>query len=143
VTVRKPAGMGWESFVERQIREAQERGEFDDLRGKGEPIADLHQPYDELWWVRRKMQREGLSLVPPALALRREHERTRERISRARSEREVRHLVERLNARIVEVNAAVTDGPSSNLVPLEVERVVADWRDRRDGDAAAREDQGR
>ncbi len=32
---------GWESAVEKQIREAMERGDFDDLPGKGKPL-DLH-----------------------------------------------------------------------------------------------------
>lgn len=32
---------GFESWIDRQIREAQERGEFDDLPGAGEPIKGL------------------------------------------------------------------------------------------------------
>ena len=52
-----------ESPVERQIREARERGEFDDLPGKGEPL-DLSDG-DELWWVRRKLAEEGLPVYDP------------------------------------------------------------------------------
>ena len=29
---------GWESLIDKKIREAMERGEFDNLTGKGEPI---------------------------------------------------------------------------------------------------------
>ena len=39
--------------MERAIREAQERGEFDDLPGAGKPLADLGDPDDPMWWVRR------------------------------------------------------------------------------------------
>jgi hypothetical protein len=51
-----------ESLVERKIREAMERGDFDDLPGAGKPIPDLHRPEDELTWVRKWMQREGIDL---------------------------------------------------------------------------------
>jgi hypothetical protein len=52
-----------ESLVERQIREARERGDFDDLPGRGQPL-DLSDT-DELWWVRRKLAVEGLDLYHP------------------------------------------------------------------------------
>lgn len=50
-----------ESIVERQIRLAAERGEFDDLPGSGKPIEDLDDAYDPLWWVKKWAEREGLS----------------------------------------------------------------------------------
>ena len=53
---RKPEKMRWETWVERQIRESMARGEFDNLPGAGKPIADLDRPYDELWWLRRKLR---------------------------------------------------------------------------------------
>ena len=49
-------------LVERRIREAQERGEFEKLPGYGKPIPDLDKPEDELAWVKRWMQREGIDL---------------------------------------------------------------------------------
>ncbi|NNF65070.1 MAG: DUF1992 domain-containing protein [Acidimicrobiia bacterium] len=55
-----------ESWVDRLIREAAERGEFDDLEGSGKPIEMLKDPYDENWWVKRWIEREKLS--PQALA---------------------------------------------------------------------------
>ena len=51
-----------ESLVERRIREAIERGEFENLPGAGKPIPDLDQPEDELAWVKRWMKREGIDL---------------------------------------------------------------------------------
>jgi hypothetical protein len=60
MTERKPAGVPWESWIDRQIRRAEERGEFDDLPGAGRPIPDLDKPFDELWWVKDKLRREGL-----------------------------------------------------------------------------------
>ncbi len=51
----------FESVVERRIREAMERGEFDDLPGTGEPLPDAGRPYDELWWVKKWLKRNELS----------------------------------------------------------------------------------
>ncbi len=127
MTERKPAGMSWESFADRQFREAEERGEFKDLPGFGKPLPGAGEEYDELWWVKSKLQREGLSLLPPSLALRKEAEDARERIPDAPSEAAVRRLVQELNAKIVDVNARTFDGPPSNVYPLDVEAQVQRW----------------
>ena len=125
---QKPPKVSWETWVERKIRESMERGDFDNLPGLGKPIPDLALPYDELWWLRKKVRDEGLSIEPPALTLRRELDETRVRIAAAGGEAEVRRLVAAINERIVYVNSHVTFGPPSDLVPLDVERVVAEWR---------------
>ena len=57
----------WQSDVDRKIREARERGEFDNLPGAGKPIPDLGKTHDELWWVKRLLKREGLSFEPEKL----------------------------------------------------------------------------
>ena len=68
---RKPPGVRFETWIERQIRRAGERGEFDQLPGAGRPLPDLDRPHDEMWWVKQKLRREGVSYLPPSLALRR------------------------------------------------------------------------
>jgi DnaJ homologue, subfamily C, member 28, conserved domain len=50
MTSRKPRELSWESWIDRQVREATERGEFEDLPGSGEPIPDLDRPFDEMGW---------------------------------------------------------------------------------------------
>jgi hypothetical protein len=129
VTERKPPDASVGSWVEFQIRRAQARGEFDNLRGHGKPIADLHEPHDELWWIKRKLRDENVSSVPPAIALRRDVEVARERIAAARTETEVRRIVEDLNGRIRRVNRTTTAGPATGVMPLDVEAIVAGWRD--------------
>lgn len=67
-----------ETSVDRQIREAQERGLFDDLPGAGKPLPGLDEPDDENWWIKRKLREEGISadaLLPPSILLRRELDR--------------------------------------------------------------------
>jgi hypothetical protein len=131
VTDRKPPGVGFGTWVERQIREATERGAFDDLPGAGKPIADLDEPHDELWWVRRKLRQEQLSYLPPTLALRKAAEDALLEASRAGSEDQVRRIVADINARILEGNRKAASGPPLNLAPFDVERVLRTWRERR------------
>jgi hypothetical protein len=131
VTERKPAGVSWESWVERLIRQARERGDFDNLPGSGRPIASLEHSTDELWWVRQLLKRENISVLSPALALRKAVEETLERVPTLKSEQQVREAITEINARIVDANRKPLDGPPSNLMPLDVERIVQSWRDRR------------
>lgn len=128
MTERKPVGVSWDSWVDRQIREAQDRGEFDNLPGKGKPISDLDRPHDEMWWVRKLLEREQLTVTPPTLALRKAVEDLSDRVGRETSEDRVRDIVAELNTQIRAANSMATSGPPSNLMPLDVERVVASWR---------------
>lgn len=132
MTERKPAGIGWESWIDRQIRQARERGEFDELAGTGEPIHDLGRPFDEMWWVKGKLRQEGLSYLPPSLALRKEAHDALMAALRARSEAEVRQIIEDVNAVIRKANAHGINGPPLLLVPFDVASVVGQWRDRRE-----------
>lgn len=131
MTERKPPGVRWESWIEGQIRQAMERGEFDDLPGAGKPLPDIDRPHDEMWWVREKLRRENVSLLPPALALRKEVEDALGEVAKADTEAEVRRIVAAINARIVQVNSQTTSGPPSTTMPLDVERIVQAWRSRR------------
>jgi hypothetical protein len=130
MTERKPPGVGFQSWVERQIQEAMERGEFDNLPGAGKPIADLDKPHDELWWVKQKLRRENLSYLPATLALRKEAEDALAAVLRARSEAQVRRILAAINRKILDGNRKAASGPPLNLMPFDVERVVAGWRDR-------------
>lgn len=46
-----------ESFVERIIRQAIERGEFENLPGTGRPIPGAGRPDPEDWWIRNWVRR--------------------------------------------------------------------------------------
>ena len=146
-----------ESLVERQIRLAQERGEFDDLPGKGKPLPGLDGPDDENWWLKGYLRREGLStepLLPTPLQLRREIERLPDTVAGLPDERAVRGLVRELNRRIAEWLRAPV-GPAVPVAPVDVDAVVARWlldraalrdrraAERRAADAAARTDRPR
>lgn len=134
MTERKPAGMGFESWIDKQIREATERGEFDNLAGTGKPLPGVGEPYDENWWLNNYLRREGVggeALLPTSLVLRRDLEQLPERVAEMDSEAEVRAYVSDLNLRIVEW-IRMPHGPHVRLAPARADEVVARWRaDRR------------
>ena len=100
MTQRKPPGVTWESWIDRQIRVGMEQGAFDDLPGTGKPVDDLDQPRDELWWVRAKLRRENIEFLPPTLQVRKEFDAALDEIAVAGSEAEVRDIVERIAPRV-------------------------------------------
>jgi hypothetical protein len=120
--------MSLSSWIDSQIREAQERGEFDNLAGAGKPLKGIDQP-DDLWWVKQLLVREEISYLPPALALRLEAEKFRAGLATVPSEVAVRQATQELNERIRDLNRKPgIDGPPSTLMPLDVEAVVVEWR---------------
>ncbi|MFV0136261.1 DUF1992 domain-containing protein [Streptomyces sp. HMX87] len=132
MTERKPGGVDFESWIDKQIREAESRGAFDGLPGAGKPLpSDVDAGYDELWWIKRKMAREGVSVLPPTLALRKEAEDALLEAAEAPSERIVRRIVEELNVKIRDMLLKPPPGPPLGLKPYDVDEIVRQWRERR------------
>lgn len=112
MTERKPPGVPFESWVDKQIRDAEQRGEFAQLPGAGQPLPEVTDTaYDELWWIKRKMAREGLSVLPPALALRKEAEDALAAAYAARSERLVRKIITDVNVKLRDMMFRPPPGP--------------------------------
>jgi hypothetical protein len=135
VTPERPR---WESPVEKAIREAQERGEFDDLPGAGRPLqlGDPEGPDDPLWWVRKFAERERLDLslaLPPPLQLRKEAATYPEALADLRTEAAVRQVLEDFNARVRRERLRPPDrGMPQILAPtVDVEAMVQRWRELR------------
>ncbi len=123
---KRKEGETLERYAERLIREAQEAGEFDALpKGKPLPLTGV---LPEAWWAKEKLKREGLSDLPPSIAIRQEAEAVLASIQREGDERLVRERLEALNARIRKLNATHVAGPPTTLAPLDVEAVVLRWR---------------
>ena len=139
--MHRPPDPRFESPVEKQIREATERGDFDDLPGKGKPLpgAGTTGPIDENWWVRGYLRREGLStdaLLPTSLQLRKQIDNLPETLRPLRDERWVRDQVTELNRQIVDYMRHPV-GPRVPIRKLDADGVVAAWRaDRRAREAA-------
>ena len=137
MTERKPPAKSWKSFIEDQIHEAQKAGEFDQLEGKGKPIPGIEAPYDPLWWVKKLLEREKLSVLPLALEIRARVDRAVEELWALASEARVRERVAAINRDIALANRTAAAGPPTTLGPLDVEDIVARWRGRRSHDRPA------
>lgn len=125
----------WESPIERAIREAQERGDFDDLPGSGKPL-DLHDTNDPDWWIKRYAARENLDLggaLPGALALRKEAAGYPESLADVSREEHVREIIEDYNKRVLadRLRPAVGNLPPLLAKTLDVDEMVSQWRELR------------
>jgi Domain of unknown function (DUF1992) len=130
MTERKPPEVSFETWVDKEIRLARERGDFDNLPGEGKPLPGASGSDDELWWVKNYIRREGLSseaLLPTPLRLRREIERLPDTVRDLGSERMVRDVVDQLNLRIVDWLRAPV-GPHVRIGPVDADEVVRRWR---------------
>lgn len=120
------------SAVETAIQLAIRRGEFDDLPGAGKPIEGLDRPGGPDWWIRRKIEREGLSgIAPPAIQLRAEHRAMEETLDGLSRESDVRAHLEDFNARVRRARMQLEGGPPVVTPTRDVEAEVAAWRTRR------------
>lgn len=125
---QKPPQQSWESWIEEQIQQARADGAFDQLPGKGKPIPDLLEPYDPLWWIKKLLEREKLSVLPPALEVRAKADRALEAVWGLAREEDVRARVRAINGEIARANRTTADGPPTSLAPLDADEVVARWR---------------
>lgn len=122
----------FESWIDRQIREAIERGEFDNLPGAGKPLEGLSDRQDDDWWIKRKLERENIRPpLPMSLALRRESADILDTVAPLRSETQVREAVDDLNSRILYARRRGVDGPPVVVPVLDADEVVRQWRLRR------------
>jgi hypothetical protein len=119
----------YESPIDRQIREAAERGEFDNLPGAGQPLPGYGQGYDEDWWLKDLVRRENITgALPTSLLLRREIEDLPRTLAKTRTEAKVRAYVEDLNERIRRAQRGHVNGPPVVLSTVDIEEAVRAWR---------------
>lgn len=95
---------GYQKIIEEKIKEAQERGEFDNLPGKGKPLdlddengipEDLRLAYKVL---------KNANCLPPELELRKEITHMKELLSGIPDEEEKYRQVKRINLMITRLN---------------------------------------
>jgi hypothetical protein len=130
MTERKPAGMSFETWIDRQIRAAEERGDFADLPGAGKPLprGDTDESsYDwALKWARRENGDVG-GMLPPGLALRRERDRMLDVVPGLPSEAAVRELAEDYNDRVRAFWRRPQEGPPEVPGLADADALVRLW----------------
>ena len=126
---RKPAHESWEGFIEQRIQDAQSEGEFDNLSGHGKPISGIEKPLESDWWLKDKLKREQLSIVPPLIEARRDIEQTLNEIQTLANEDFVRAELEKLNQRVLQAIQSPSPSPSIVVLPVNIEREIARWKE--------------
>ncbi|MCD6640221.1 MAG: DUF1992 domain-containing protein [Nocardioides sp.] len=119
-------------WVDLQVKQAMDRGDFDDLPGFGKPIADLGHDHDPDWWVKQLIEREQITgVLPPALQLRKEDAELDGRLDTLATAEAVAREVEDFNARVRKALYSDPGGPPVITAQRDVERQVAAWQERR------------
>lgn len=133
MTERKPPQMKFSTWIDQQVADAERRGVFDDLPGKGKPLNIKPGAADGDYgqaWLRDYARREGVpseEMLPTPLRLRREMERLAETAGEFRTEAEVREAAAELNRRIVEWRR-IPLGPPVHVRLVNADDLVARWR---------------
>ncbi len=118
-------------WVDLQIQQAMERGDFDNLPGAGKPLGDLGPPHDRDWWLKKLIEREQITgVLPAALQLRKEDAELDRELDRETAEQVVRRIVEDFNKRVVEARRQLQGGPPVVTKTRDVDEEVERWRAR-------------
>ena len=120
--------MSWESWIDLQIRVAQEQGAFDNLPGAGKPLPDHGQPYDPMWWVKHLRSASDSPCCRRRSSWRARWRRSSPPSTSCLTRATVRRRIDALNVEIARLNATAVEGPPTRLYKLDVDQVVARWR---------------
>lgn len=126
MTERKPMGIAWTSWIDRQVSDARERGEFDNLSGRGEPLARDQRSYDPDWWIKDKLRREDLEITPDTIVARRKVERWLVKYLNISHVDMVIHQAKQLNTEIIAANKTHL-GPMSPQPLLDIDTLVNEY----------------
>src|SRR3546814_20342191 len=107
----------WSADVCSTNLEAKARGDFDAPPGAGNPIKDLGEHHDPDWWLKKLVEREKISVLPPALALRKEDLELDAQLDKENVEVRVVKTLEDFNRRIINARRQL-EGGTPVITPL-------------------------
>ena len=124
------------SGVDKQVRDAEKAGAFEDNPLVGKPLPGDDQPYREDWWITQKVARErvGAHALPLPLALRREAQDLRKGLIEDRpaaSEAVLRAAIVDYEVRADTARRTPQPGPSVVIPRVDAEEAVQAWRQAR------------
>lgn len=96
---------GFEKIVEERIKNAQQKGVFDNLSGAGRPLEleeDRHVP-EELRLAHKILK--NADCIPPEIELKRQIRQTRDLLSTMKDTAEKYHVLKKLNFLIMKMNS--------------------------------------
>jgi len=111
--------LGFQKIIEKRIKEAQKRGDFDELPGSGEPLKiedDSHVPEDLR--LAYKILKNA-DCLPPELELKREIRQMEDMLEKIPDEKEKYRQIKRINYKILQLNM-MGRGSSPLLAETEI-----------------------
>jgi hypothetical protein len=124
------------SGIDKQVRDAEKDGAFEDNPLVGKPLPGDGQPYREDWWLTQKAAQEqvGVHALPLPLALRREAQDLRKGLvddRPAASEAALRAAIADYDVRSDAARRTPQPGPSVVIPRVDADEAVAAWRQAR------------
>ncbi len=116
-----------QKIAEQKIKSAIDDGKFENVDGFGKPLQ-FDTAYDPNWWIKNKCKLEKLSVLPPALELKKQVSIRMQKILSLNDEQEVRAELEKLNTYIQSNNRQILWGPPSNIMNIDIENFVQQWQ---------------
>ena len=114
----------FQKIVEKKIRDARERGEFDDLPGRGAPLRiedDSHVPEDLR--LAYKILKNA-DCLPPEVQMRKEIRRMEDLLDNLPDEKEKFRLIRKINYKILQLNMLGKKSPLLEETEIYYTRLV-------------------
>jgi hypothetical protein len=118
-------------WVDLQVQQSIQRGDFDNLPGAGKPIKNLDRDHDPDWWVKQLVEREQIVVLPPSVQLRKDDAELDVLLDTQTTEDGARRIVEEFNERVIAARYGAPEGPPLITMPRDAEATLAAWRERR------------
>lgn len=102
---------GFDEIIERRIKEAQAKGEFDDLPGRGQPLPiddDRHIPED-LRMAYKVLK--NANCLPPEVELRKDISQMKDMLDAMPDEQEKLQQIRRINYKVLQLNVLGRGSP--------------------------------
>ena len=119
--------IGFQKIIEKRIKEAQEKGEFDDLPGHGEPLKiedDSHIPEDLR--LAYKILKNA-DCLPPELELKKEIRQMEDMLGDIPDEREKYRYLKKINYKIMQLNMMGKNSPLLDETQIYYKKIVDRW----------------
>ena len=116
--------LGYQKIVERKIKEAEEKGEFDDLPGKGKPLSkdDYDSVPDDLRIAYKILKNSNC--LPPELELRKEIRNLEDMLADIPDEKEKYRQIKKINLKIMQMNMMGHKSPLLEEDQIYYRRIV-------------------
>ena len=114
----------FQKIIEKKIKEAQKRGEFDDLPGRGEPLNiedDSHVPEDLR--LSYKILKNAYCL-PPELQLRKDIRQMEDMLDNIPDEKEKYRQIKRINYKVMQLNMMGRKSPLFDQTEIYYKKLV-------------------